>query len=100
MVHKREKNKVSYKTTDSQGSIRWYNEKGQIHKGDGPAIEWFDGAKFWCFEGRFHRIGGPAIDAVPRKEWYINGKADRLDGPAVEYMNEAKEWWVNGKRIK
>ena len=29
------------------GDVKYYNSNGQLHRIDGPAIEWFDGTKFW-----------------------------------------------------
>jgi hypothetical protein len=54
----------------------YYNNKGELHRDDGPAIEYANGYK----------------------EWYKNGKLHRDDGPAVEYVNGDKEWWLNGKK--
>ena len=51
------------KEINSFGEIRYFNEKGQLHREAGPAIEWSDG----------------------EKEWYVNGILHRIDGPAVEY---------------
>lgn len=43
----------TYKVTkDEYGTIRWYNEEGQYHREDGPAIEWADGSKFWYLNGQ------------------------------------------------
>ena len=55
----------------------WY-QNGQLHRLDGPAREWRDGAKVW----------------------YQNGKLHRLDGPAREWGDGSKEWWLNGKYYK
>ena len=57
--------------------IEWRNEEGEIHRLDGPAIEWADGTK----------------------EWWAHGKYHRLDGPAVERADGTKEWWVSGRCI-
>ena len=66
----------TYKVTvDKDKTIRWYNEKDQFHRLDGPAIERADG----------------------RKEWWVDGKLHRLDGPAIEYANGYKSWYVNGE---
>ena len=54
---------------------RWFNKQGDLHREDGPALEW----------------------ATGRKEWYLNGNRHRPDGPAVEYLNGGKEWYLNGK---
>ena len=54
---------------------RWRNSTGQLHREDGPAVEWSDGAKFWCLNGQRHREDGPAIEwAGGCKEWHLNGK--------------------------
>jgi hypothetical protein len=57
---------------------QWYDyDDSNLHRLDGPAIEYKDGTKEWCVDGKCHR----------------------LDGPAVEYKNGTKEWWVNGKYL-
>ena len=44
----------TYKVTeDEYGTIRWYNEAGQLHREGGPAIEWADGSKSWWLNGQF-----------------------------------------------
>jgi hypothetical protein len=35
-----------------EGTKRWY-KKGLLHRIDGPAIEYCNGTKHWCFEGKF-----------------------------------------------
>ena len=60
------------------GTTRYYNEKGQIHREDGPAALRACGSKFWFQHGQLHRE----------------------DGPAIEYADGRKEYWINGKRIK
>jgi hypothetical protein len=68
----------TYKVTvDQEKTIRWYNEKDQIHRLDGPAYESADGSKEWLVEGKLHR----------------------LEGPAIEYANGYKAWWVEGQRM-
>jgi hypothetical protein len=49
----------------------------ELHREDGPAIEWANGDKYW----------------------YTYGKLHRLDGPAIEYANGCKEWWINDEQI-
>jgi hypothetical protein len=46
-----------------------------------------------------HRIDGPAVEyANGDKSWYVDGKLHRIDGPAIEYLNgEDKHWYVDGK---
>ena len=53
----------------------WRNDKGQLHRLDGPAFELASGTKYWYQNGQFHRLDGPALEwANGDKSWYINGK--------------------------
>jgi len=68
----------TYKVTvESNGTTRWYNEDGQYHREDGPAVEWADGTK----------------------KWYLNGQLHREDGPVVEWANGDKFWYLNGQYL-
>jgi len=59
---------------DDVGNKRWY-KNGELHRVDGPAIEYRYGSKVWCKDGQRHRTGGPAIEwADGDKEWWVNGK--------------------------
>ena len=85
---------------DNDKNIRWYNEKNQLHRLDGPAIEYTNGSKSWYVEGKRHRLDGPAVEyADGGKEWFVEGKRHRLDGPAIEYADGYKAWWVEGKEL-
>ena len=55
------------------------------------------GNKFWMLpNGELHRVDGPAVEyANGDKQWWVNDKRHREDGPAVELANGTKEWWVN-----
>ena len=33
------------------GTKIWYNEQGQLHREDGPAVEYADGSKRWYQHG-------------------------------------------------
>ncbi|MFA5024235.1 MAG: hypothetical protein WC523_04725 [Patescibacteria group bacterium] len=61
------------KHVDEHGTIRYYVHN-QLHREDGPAIEWAGGSK----------------------DWWINDKRHREDGPALEWADGYKEWWING----
>ena len=81
------------------GDIRFYNDKGELHREDGPAIEWSNGSKNWCINGKLHREDGPAIIlSNGYKGWLINGKKHRVDGPAIEWYDGTKWWYLNGIR--
>lgn len=70
---------------------------GVVHRTDGPAMIWPNGANTWYCKGKIHREDGPAIwFPSGTKEWQINGVRHRIDGPAVEWSNGSKEFWVNG----
>ena len=66
----------TYKVTvDEYKTIRWFNNKDQAHRLDGPAVEQADGGKSWWVEGKRHRLDGPAIEwADGRKEWFVEGE--------------------------
>ena len=53
--------------------------------------EYDDGDKVW-FKNNLKFNGN--------KEWFYNGKLHRLDGPAIEDVDGYKEWYYEGKEIK
>jgi len=61
---------------DKDGNKSWRNEKGELHREDGPAEELSNGSQFWWINGLRHREDGPAMEYVASgiKHWYINGK--------------------------
>ena len=78
----------------------WLNNKDELHRVDGPAIEYADGSKAWYKNGELHRVNGPAVEYTNgHKAWWVNGKRHRVDGPAVEYADGDKEWWINGVQM-
>ena len=59
-----------------------------------------DGGKEWYQNGQLHRTDGPAIEyADGSKSWYQNGKRHRTDGPASEYTNGDKFWYLEGQEL-
>ena len=62
---------------DTCGTRRYFNNAGQLHRTDGPAIEYADGYK----------------------AWYQNGLRHCTDGPAVEYSDGDKAWFINGEEL-
>jgi hypothetical protein len=95
----------TYKVTvDNHGIKCWYNEQDQLHREDGPAIEYASGDKYWYRNGKLHREDGPAMEcANGTKYWYINDnelteaefnariKQSSCDGKVVE---------IDGKKYK
>jgi antitoxin component YwqK of YwqJK toxin-antitoxin module len=84
----------------SDGTKSWYLN-GQLHREDGPAAEWADGKnKEWYLNGQLHREDGPAVEwASGTKSWYLNGQLHREDGPAVEWASGTKSWYLNGQPL-
>ena len=81
------------------GNIEW-RQNGNLHRLDGPAIEYANGYKAWYQNGKLHRLDGPACEyADGFKVWYQNGELHRLDGPAIERSNGDKEWFIEGKEL-
>ena len=62
---------------DRVGTVSYRNSDDQLHREDGPAIEWADGSRFW----------------------YRNGKLHREEGPAVEWADGSLQWFLDGKRL-
>jgi len=86
---------------DRNGTKRWFNQKDQLHREDGPAVEYADGTKRWFQQGKFHRDDGPSIEYNNGdKFWYQHDQLHREDGPAVEYTNGYQEWWIKGEQLK
>jgi hypothetical protein len=76
------------------------DENGELHREDGPAIEYPDGTKSWYLHGKLHREGGPAAEwSDGTKVWYWYGKRHREDGPAIEDADGYKAWYYNGQKI-
>jgi len=88
-------------TIDKYGSKYWRNEKGQIHRLDGPAVEYNNGDKEWYQNGSLHRLDGPAKEHVDgRKVWCQNDLYHRVNGPAVIARGGFKQWYLNGYKLK
>lgn len=85
---------------DKEGTRLYYNSAGQLHRTDGPAIEWGNGNKSWYQYGIRHRTDGAAIECTTGyKEWYQNGLRHRTDGAAVECTDGYKRWFINGEEL-
>jgi len=96
--------KLGYVDRISQDQWRigneYRNDRFQLHRLDGPAIEGADGTKEWHQHGELHRLDGPAIEGVDgTKYWYQNDKFHRLDGPAVEFADGRQYWYINDQAI-
>ena len=67
---------LTYRIEVDESGTRWYyNNAGQLHRTNGPAVEWADDDKFWYQNGLLHRTDGPAIiskTGVP--SFWLNGE--------------------------
>jgi len=62
--------------TDKFGNKKYYNKKNQLHREDGPAVEYYIGDKVWYLNGEIHRLDGAAFETENGfKEWYYKGKS-------------------------
>jgi hypothetical protein len=84
---------------DKDGTKSWFLN-GELHREDGPAIEYKNGSKAWYINGKLHREDGPAVEnSNGDKGWFLNGIHHREDGPAVEYISGYKAWYLNDKLV-
>ena len=85
----------AYKVVDSSNNVRWYNEAGQLHRVDGPAVEYAAGHKSWWLNGKFHREDGPAYEyANGDRSWYLQGKwIDCSSQEEFERILKLKAFW-------
>jgi hypothetical protein len=86
----------------NKGNIE-YRKVIHFHKGNNNndiTIRKFDKTKDKLIESELHRLDGPAIEWTNgTKHWYEDGYRQRLDGPAVEHADGHKEWWIGGINI-
>jgi len=54
--------------------VEYYNDKGELHRENGPAIEYNNGHKLFFINGLKHREDGPAVEWNGRRIYYLNGK--------------------------
>jgi hypothetical protein len=87
-------------TVTMDGVKEWRNKNRQLHRYDGPAVEYPNGTKIWYRYSKVHRDDGPAMEwADGTKAWYRKGDRHRDDGPAIEYGDGRTEWYRNGRLL-
>lgn len=52
-------------------TIWYYND--EVHRDDGPAVEYANGDKHYYQHGKLHRADGPAVIYADEEQYYING---------------------------
>lgn len=84
--------------------IEYFNSRFQLHREDGPAIEYFNSNKIWYINGLKHNDNDCAeIHPDGTKYYYKLGKLHRTDGPAVinydklfKRPDPVLEFWLDG----
>lgn len=70
---------------DYNGTQRWLDVNGKLHREDGPAVMYSDGYKAWLIHGESHRIDGPAVIRKDGStEYWIHG---------IKYTKEQFKFW-------
>ena len=85
-------------TVDEDGTTRWYNAVGERHRdNDEPAVIYTDGTRHWLQHDVFHRDNDkPALIVVNQNmQWYFQGKRHRLCGPAL-IDKKGSMWYIHG----
>ena len=63
-------------------------------------VKVWDDRTYWFFNGNLHREDGPAVEySNGDKIWHKNGLLHREDGPACEYADGSKEWFIEGNEL-
>jgi hypothetical protein len=59
------------------GNVMYLTDDHQLHRVDGPAVEYANGERYW----------------------YLNGERHREDGPAVEFQDGYIGWYWHGQQL-
>ena len=69
--------KAQYIEITETGHKFYYSDREMknLHREDGPAVEYVNGDRVWYLNGLFHREDGPAVQWEDGpKWWYLNGQ--------------------------
>jgi len=74
---------------------RYFNDKEELHRLDGPAVEYLNGSKFWHINEKSHRNIDPSEEySDGEKRWFIINKRHRIGGL---FCSDGKLWRILGK---
>jgi hypothetical protein len=97
---------VSTLTIDEHGVREWRGPDGKLHRDDGPAIEYQDGAADWFHHGALTKKLYPTGTVVFYRDIADGFEEDerlvvkhRVDGPAVIRWEGLELWFVEDKQI-
>lgn len=100
---------------EHHNGYRTWTLNGQLHREDGPAVEWADGTRQWWIDGQelteeefiSRTQGNTSKDDQPVMKEYTDGtrmwclpdgRPHREDGPAVERASGTRMWFLNGQQ--
>ncbi len=81
--------------------ILYFNEKGQRHRNEGPAMIWPDGSCAWYKNGELYRKNGPLtirLDGTQQYRKCIYNPADTKDGLIAIFPDHSRLQCQNGIR--
>ncbi len=91
---------IKYEVEVYDNGTKFWCLNDELHREDGPAVEYANGDKSWYLKGKLHREDGPASEwANGTKRWYLNGNLHREDGPAIEHADGTKCWYLKGEEL-
>ena len=65
---------ITYQVTVFDDRTEWRLD-GQLHRTDGPAVEYANGNRFWYLNGQRHRVDGPAVESADGTcYWYLTNE--------------------------
>jgi len=78
---------------DEFGTKRYFNDEGEHHRLDGPAVESLNGTKVWHINGNHHRNIDISIEYSNRtKFWHFKGKRHRVGG---SFSLKYERWFIH-----
>lgn len=80
----------------------WRLPNGDLHREDGPALEWNDGTKVWFQNNVMHRNDGPAYEGCDGAlQWFVHGTevtAAEFRDWRAQFLEEQKQRWEDRQR--
>jgi len=81
---------------DELGDKFYRNSKEELHRLDGPAVEYSNGSKFWYINENSHRNIDPSVEwSNEEKYWWFKGERHRIGGSCYSC---GKWWFIDGKK--
>jgi len=76
------------------GTKFYFNDEGQHHRLDGPAVEYSYGTKIWYINGNAHRNIDPCLEwSDGGKRWFFKDDCHRVGGCSLYDF-----WFIHSKK--